>query len=636
MPIVAMPDGAQVRFPDDMPSEQIRGMIATKFPELAQNSQSATQPEIQKPTGFTADMVQRGADLANIVQNPNNQAMGSRVLQALGGAAGTVGDAGGAALGALAKGAYNIMPEAGQQRIDSDIQRFSKVAAPVMQQYQRNQDAYNQANPEAGKNFQAVRELGNVLPLGAAPVRKAAEEGVSALGSAAKGIEQLAVQKSPIPTADEIRNISSQSYANAERLGGNLKPEFTNKLIDQAHAVIPKDPFGKIGRGTTISDKFAEELTQFRDRPMTLSNAEALDKNLTDKIANTFDVTKGGYNAEGRELIELQSKFRDMIENPDNSLIDGGREGFDSYRKATKEWAASRRMDDVENIFLRAEMTDNPAISIKTGFRTLAMNPKRMRGYTPAEAKLIQQAAKSGITADLFRTAGSRLFPIIAGATGGGLGGTAAAAAGSAASRGIAASMQAKRGEKVAREISKRISIPKEIYDLPPTEAKKAIKLLPAPEKAPITYGNRPEDWRQLSEKSIITPPPESMRALPAPDAVTVVNRQGDARIMTDAERLAAQRSRQQAIETGMTPDVRRSQIRNEVNKAYEARDLKSNAAKEEQIAKIAEQSSVPIEQLVEMADKNIEELSKIVGMKNSETAFAQALRMAIRNKGKK
>lgn len=35
MPIVAMPDGAQVQFPDDMPAEQIRGLIAQKFPDAA-------------------------------------------------------------------------------------------------------------------------------------------------------------------------------------------------------------------------------------------------------------------------------------------------------------------------------------------------------------------------------------------------------------------------------------------------------------------------------------------------------------------------------------------------------------------------------------------------------------------------
>ncbi|MFC0246402.1 hypothetical protein ACFOLL_04365 [Falsochrobactrum ovis] len=34
MPIVKMPDGTLVRFPDDMPREQIRDMIASKFPEV--------------------------------------------------------------------------------------------------------------------------------------------------------------------------------------------------------------------------------------------------------------------------------------------------------------------------------------------------------------------------------------------------------------------------------------------------------------------------------------------------------------------------------------------------------------------------------------------------------------------------
>jgi hypothetical protein len=34
MPVVRMPDGALVRFPDDMPAEQIRGMILKKYPDL--------------------------------------------------------------------------------------------------------------------------------------------------------------------------------------------------------------------------------------------------------------------------------------------------------------------------------------------------------------------------------------------------------------------------------------------------------------------------------------------------------------------------------------------------------------------------------------------------------------------------
>ncbi|MBS0529760.1 MAG: hypothetical protein JSS22_10270, partial [Proteobacteria bacterium] len=36
MPVVAMPDGAQVSFPDNMPSSAIRDLISQKFPEVGQ------------------------------------------------------------------------------------------------------------------------------------------------------------------------------------------------------------------------------------------------------------------------------------------------------------------------------------------------------------------------------------------------------------------------------------------------------------------------------------------------------------------------------------------------------------------------------------------------------------------------
>ena len=46
MPIVRMPDGVKVRFPEDMPEEQIRDMIASKFPEVVQKTK--TQPAVSK------------------------------------------------------------------------------------------------------------------------------------------------------------------------------------------------------------------------------------------------------------------------------------------------------------------------------------------------------------------------------------------------------------------------------------------------------------------------------------------------------------------------------------------------------------------------------------------------------------
>ena len=34
MPVVTMPDGTRVFFPDDMPREQIQAMILKKFPDV--------------------------------------------------------------------------------------------------------------------------------------------------------------------------------------------------------------------------------------------------------------------------------------------------------------------------------------------------------------------------------------------------------------------------------------------------------------------------------------------------------------------------------------------------------------------------------------------------------------------------
>lgn len=59
MPIVGMPDGAQVHFPDDMPADQIRSLIATKFPQAAQTA--ANPDAIQQPGsgvgGITKDFL---------------------------------------------------------------------------------------------------------------------------------------------------------------------------------------------------------------------------------------------------------------------------------------------------------------------------------------------------------------------------------------------------------------------------------------------------------------------------------------------------------------------------------------------------------------------------------------------------
>lgn len=51
MPIVAMPDGTQVSFPDDMPADQIRGMIAQKFPDAVPKTEPSIAADVAKSGG---------------------------------------------------------------------------------------------------------------------------------------------------------------------------------------------------------------------------------------------------------------------------------------------------------------------------------------------------------------------------------------------------------------------------------------------------------------------------------------------------------------------------------------------------------------------------------------------------------
>ena len=74
MPIVKMPDGTQVRFPDDMPREQIRDMIASKFPDAAQKAQpqaSADGTYGQVPEGMVLNPATGQMEDMRSPTNPN-------------------------------------------------------------------------------------------------------------------------------------------------------------------------------------------------------------------------------------------------------------------------------------------------------------------------------------------------------------------------------------------------------------------------------------------------------------------------------------------------------------------------------------------------------------------------------------
>ena len=55
MPIVEMPDGQRVSFPDDMPRERIRVLIASKYPDSTPKPQD--RGFLERTGGITATII---------------------------------------------------------------------------------------------------------------------------------------------------------------------------------------------------------------------------------------------------------------------------------------------------------------------------------------------------------------------------------------------------------------------------------------------------------------------------------------------------------------------------------------------------------------------------------------------------
>jgi hypothetical protein len=273
-----------------------------------------------------------------------------------------------------------------------------------------------------------------------------------ALGAVGGAAKNALFNKGQQTTSEEIRKLANQAYKTAETQGGTLTPKFTNQFIAETDKVMPQTEAGRLLAGDNPVTKIVEKIKSLKDRPLSLSEAQEIDEFLGDTIDQFTEL--GRVTKQGKKLLDVQSSFRNMIEGAAPGDIQGGTAGFDALKEGRKLWSSAARLRDVEKIISRAEMTDNPATAIKTGFRNLYNNPARMRGFNDSEKELIKKASETGVVGDTLRVLGSRLIPIVTAGSGGGLGATAASQAATMASRGAATKMQLNRATKLADEIA--------------------------------------------------------------------------------------------------------------------------------------------------------------------------------------
>jgi hypothetical protein len=471
MPIVALPDGTQVNFPDNATPEMkqaFKAKLAEKY-GTPQPTPAAQGGEVQ-PSVLTQPAIRRGMESfpENIVRG-----VGRGLLQ-LGTGAAQLGTEGLQTIGVP-------VPES----VTQELERVAASAKPTAETPLSNQ--ISAVIPElalirsgigtAGKAAQAAGLTGRaakaatVVGAGAgtgaiAGALQPTAEGESrgeniatyaasgaVAGPIAQGVARLLGPKAAKQIADSemFKAKASDLYKEAEQLGGILSPQFTDDFLAKAQNLSKQTTAGKLTVGQDELASLLNRWESLRGQPISLQAAKEIDEGLSE-IADKY-FKDGKITAEGRKIIEVQSAFRDSIQNAVPSQVIGGKDGFLALRQARKAWQQAMKINDIERILARAEFADQPANAIKNGFRTLLSNEKRLRGYSKEEIKLIRQAASTNVQLDTLRTIGSRLLGIGTTVTGNMPAAIAAQVAGRAA-RTAGENVRIAKAQKVIQEIA--------------------------------------------------------------------------------------------------------------------------------------------------------------------------------------
>lgn len=253
---------------------------------------------------------------------------------------------------------------------------------------------------------------------------------------------------------DSLKNLSSQAYATAEKEGGVLTPKFTNKLINKISNLDTKDPLIKKIIGEKPSSKFITKIqTVLKDKELTLKQVTDLDQDLTDQIGDSFNIATGKVDSNGKVLQNIQQSIRNSVETASQQDMIGKGLGFSVYKDARTLWSKSVKLRSIEKMVEKAKLTDTPATSMKTQFRSLVTNDKKLKGFSEKEKKIIRKVAKTGVVTDLFRILGNRFIGGAAGFAAGGIPGAAMGIATTQTARKIAEKLQTRQTDKLMDEI---------------------------------------------------------------------------------------------------------------------------------------------------------------------------------------
>jgi hypothetical protein len=252
--------------------------------------------------------------------------------------------------------------------------------------------------------------------------------------------------KKTIPSAADLKTQATAAYKSAENAGVVFQPQRYATAVDDwftSAANRGLDP--TLTPNSVAAFKRLEEL---KGIPLSLQTLEQQRKILNNASKLAASSKNSADEAIANSAIRKLDAF---VQDNTNVLFSGGNP--DAAAKALQEarglWRRAAKSEQIADVLSRAEIRSGQYSqsgmenALRTEFRQIAMNPKKLRGFTDAEQAAIKKVATGGSMENILRLAGK--FAIRGPISGGVVAGTAAMNPTAAAALALAGEV-AKRG----------------------------------------------------------------------------------------------------------------------------------------------------------------------------------------------
>ena len=204
------------------------------------------------------------------------------------------------------------------------------------------------------------------------------------------------------PTIEELSAQSKAAYQRASDAGVNIAPESFANLKNRVNVTLKKE-----GIDPTLHPQTTAALKRINETEgvVSLDQLETLRK-----IAND---ARGAGKADGRLAGKIVDDLDDYTENIGRKdITTGDPKGFAALQEARSLYSRKMKAEEIARLIKRAEISaPNFSASgfenaLRTEFRNLAKNDKKMRRFTPEERAVIEKVARGGKAENALRMLG--------------------------------------------------------------------------------------------------------------------------------------------------------------------------------------------------------------------------------------